>query len=124
MTNVIFLNTFFPFSKAQDKDYETKIFIEVARKAVSMAESQAEFGMETQEAISESGQTNLAPIAVWHFQKAIEHFHEAINNLEQAKMFSASAKYKKYIELKEKKCIEKLEVILRNKGISENLINN
>lgn len=124
MTNAIFLNTFFPFSKAQDKDYETKIFIEVARKAVSMAESQADYGVETQKAISESGQTNLAPIAVWHFQKAIEHLHEAINNLEQAKMFSASAKYKKYIELKEKKCIEKLEVISINKGIAENLIKN
>ena len=126
MTSEIFINTFFPFANTTETDLQAKIFIEVAREAIQNAETEMKFGNETESAIIETGQedSTLVSIAIWHYQKGIDRYQEAIRYLEQAKMFNISAKYVKYIELKLKKCVEKIRVIFTKKIQTEILLTN
>ena len=126
MISAIFLNTFFPTSKTTETDLQAKIFIEVAREAIENAETEMKFGNETENAIIETGQedSTLVSIAIWHYQKGIERYQEAIRYLEQAKRFNISAKYLKYIELKIKKCLEKIRFIFTKKIQTEILLTN
>jgi hypothetical protein len=115
MYNEIFLQTFFPFSKTQDTDYEAKIFIEAGRNAMKTAETEVEFGDEAGEALVQENSSTLNMIAHWHYQNSLQQFEKAIVNFEQARRLAISKNYQKYVELKLKKCLEKTTFIQTNK---------
>lgn len=117
MNNEIFLQTFFPFSKTQDTDTEAKIFIEVGRAAMRTAESELGFGDEIVVVMNakKSIRGKLQNIALWHYQNGLQHLQKAIVNFEQAQRLAISKNYRKYVELKLKKCFEKTSFIQTTK---------
>jgi hypothetical protein len=113
MTNAmpIFINSLFPYLAGSSLDSQAKKHIEEARKSIALAEKECKYGdiafMQTDKD-SENPNKNLAAIAVWHYSQTIKNHSEAIAVLEQANKMSMPAKYKKYVDLKMKKCMEEM----------------
>jgi uncharacterized protein YxeA len=113
MTNAmpIFINSLFPFLAGGNLDIQAKNFIEDARKSIALAEKEmkyADIAYVQTDKDSEKPNKNLAQIAVWHYQLVIQYYSEAVTKLEQARKLNLPLKYKKYVELKSKKCLEEM----------------
>ena len=109
MNDAIFINTLFPFTASFNTNKEAKILIDQARKAFELGKIEAKYGAEADEASFESeAEPNkyLASISAWHYGQALAKYREAINKFEEAKRFSLSLKYKHYIDLKIRQCLE------------------
>lgn len=113
MTNAmpIFINSLFPFLAETGLDSRAKQFIEDARKSIAVAEKEmnyADIAFAQTGADSESPNLKLAEIARWHCEQSIRYYSEAVTALEQAGKQNLPAKYKKYVDLKTKKCLEEM----------------
>lgn len=109
MTN--FINSLFPFLAENGIDDKSKNFIEDVRKSVALAEKElnyADIAFAQTEKDSENPNLKLAEIAKWHYAQSIKYYSEAVAALEQASKLSLPAKYKKYVDLKTKKCLEEM----------------
>ncbi len=113
MTNVmpIFINSLLPFLTGATLDNQAKTCIEEARELVALAEKEINFGdiafVQTNHN-SEQPNKNLAAIAVWHYAESMKNYSSAVSKLERAGKSNLPAKYKKYVELKTKKCLEEM----------------
>ena len=113
MTNEAFINTLFPFSASFNTNKEAKALIDQARFVFELGKSEAKFGAEAAEASSQNGSEPdkyLASISVWHYGQALAKFREAISKFEEAKRFSLSLKYKSYVDLKIRQCLENVMI--------------
>jgi len=113
MTNAmpVFINSLFPFFAAKNLDSQAKNFIEEARKSIALAEKEQNYAEIAQaHTAQDSGSPNLklAEIARWHFAQSIKNFSEAVAHLERAGKSDLPLKYRKYINLKTKKCLEEM----------------
>jgi len=113
MTNAmpIFINSLFPYLAKVNLDGGAKKFIEDARKSIAIAEKEmnyADIAFAHTGTDSESPNLKLAEIARWHCEQSIKHYGEAISALEKAAKQTLPAKYKKYVDLKSKKCLEEM----------------
>ncbi|HVE57231.1 MAG TPA: hypothetical protein VNB22_10415 [Pyrinomonadaceae bacterium] len=113
MTNAmpIFINSLFPFLAENSLDSRAKQLIETARKSIALAEKEmkyADIAFAQTNKDSDNPNLKLAEIAVWHYAQSIKNYSEAVNELEQAKRSSLPAKYKKYVDLKAKRCLEEM----------------
>jgi len=113
MTNAmpIFINSLFPFLAEQSLDREAKQFIENARKSIALAEKElkyADIAFAHTDKDSETPNLKLAEISVWHYAQTIKNYSEAVAELEQAGRLRLPPKYKKYVDLKTKKCLEEM----------------
>jgi hypothetical protein len=113
MTNAmpIFINSLFPFLAEEGLDNQAKQSIEEARKSIALAEKElnyADIAFAQTEADSEEPNLKLAEIAKWHYAQTIKYYSEAVAALEPAGRRELPAKYKKYIDLKTKKCLEEM----------------
>lgn len=113
MTNAmpIFINSLFPFFAENSLDSQAKQFIEAARKSIALAEKElnyADIAFAQTDKDSDNPNLKLAEIAKWHFAQTIKFYSEAIANLERTSKLELPAKYKKYVDLKTKKCLEEM----------------
>jgi len=99
-------------------DREAKIFIEVGQSAMVSAETEISFGEISKDEYSKAGKGNksLAQIALWHYEKGLARFQEAIANFEHAKTFPIPPKYREYIESNLKKCAEQTKSTFNRKS--------
>lgn len=107
----IFINSLFPFLAEKSLDIQAKQFIETARKSIALAEKElkyADISFAQADKDSETPNLKLAEISVWHYAQTIKYYSEAVANLEQANKLEMPAKYKKYVDLKTKKCLEEM----------------
>ena len=113
MTNAmpIFINSLFPFLAEKSLDSQAKEFIESARKSIALAEKElkyADISFAQADKDSETPNLKLAEISVWHYAQTMKYYSEAVANLEQASKLEMPVKYKKYVDLKTKKCLEEM----------------
>ena len=113
MTNAmpIFINSLFPFLAENNLDSRSKQFIESARKSIALAEKElkyADIAFAQTDKDSENPNLKLAEIAVWHYTQTIKNYGEAITELERAEKSNLPAKYKKYVDLKARKCLQEM----------------
>jgi len=113
MTNAmpIFINSLFPFLAEKGLDAAAKQFIENARKSIALAEKElkyADIAFAQTDAEAENPNLKLGEIAVWHYAQSIRYYSEAIGELEQVGKMALPTKYKKYVDLKTKKCLEEM----------------
>jgi hypothetical protein len=109
MTSELFIDTLFPFTASINTNQEAKILVDQARFAFDLGKIEIKYGAEADQASLENGaepDPYLASISVWHYGQALAKFREAINKFEEAKRFSLSPKYKNYIDLKIRQCLE------------------
>jgi hypothetical protein len=109
MTQALFINTLFPFSASFNTNKEAKALIEQARFAFELGKIETKFAAEADEASSaneDEPDKYLVNISTWHYGQALAKFREAINKFEEAKRFSLSPKYKIYVDLKIRQCLE------------------
>ena len=107
----IFINSLFPYLAKVNLDGGAKKFIEDARKSIAIAEKEmnyADIAFAHAGTDSESPNLKLAEIARWHCEQSIKHYGEAVTAFDQAAKLTLPAKYKKYIDLKSKKCLEEM----------------
>jgi hypothetical protein len=113
MTNAmpIFINSLFPLLAGDEMDNQAKQFIEDARKSIALAEKElnyADIAFAQTAQDSESPNLKLAEIAKWHYVNSLKNYGAAIAALEKAGKPGLPAKYKKYVDLKTKKCLEEM----------------
>lgn len=114
MTNAmpIFINSLFPvLDGAEAMDTENKKLIEEARKSIALAEKElhyADVAFTQTGKDSDNPNLKLAEIARWHYAQTIKYYGEAVESLEKTAEKGLPAKYKKYVELKTKKCLEEM----------------
>jgi len=109
MTN--FTNSLFPFLAENSLDKQIKYLIEEARKSIALAEKEsnyAEISYTQADTDKELPNLKLAEISKWHYAQTIKYYSEAAVSLESADKLKLPAKYKKYVELKVKKCLEEM----------------
>jgi hypothetical protein len=104
MTNAIIMSSLFPIAVLQRTDGQVKDLIEKARKNIEIAKQESVFCNAASISNADKNNIQLVSIAGWHLEKSLRHFRAAISNLEQAKKFKLSAKYKKYVETKIIEC--------------------
>lgn len=107
----IFINSLFPFLAENNLDSRAKELIEAARKSIALAEKElkyADIAFAQADQDSDNPNLKLAEIAVWHYAQTIKNYSEAIGELEQVEKLSLPAKYKKYVELKARKCLQEM----------------
>lgn len=124
MTNAIIMSSLFPVAIVYKTDTQAKFLIDKAKSSIRTAEQEAVFGNAASISKSNPINSELVSIAVWHFEKALRSFREAISNLEQAKKFRLSARYKKYVEAKIQECYKHAESSLARKQQTERLLEN
>lgn len=113
MTNAmpIFINSLFPFLAEETLDSQAKQLIEDARKSIALAEKElnyADIAFAQTGPDEEIPNLKLGEIAKWHFAQTIRFYSEALEALARAGKLRMPAKYKKYIDLKSKKCLEEM----------------
>jgi hypothetical protein len=104
----IFTNSLFPFIAEGSLDGQTKQLIEEARKSIALAEKElnyAEIAFGQAEKEPENPNLKLAEIAKWHYAQTMKYYGEAVTVLELTAKKNLPEKYKKYVELKTKKCL-------------------
>jgi len=107
----IFINSLFPFLAENNLDSRAKEFIEAARKSIALAEKElkyADIAFAQTDKDSDNPNLKLAEIAVWHYAQSIKNYSEAVGELEQAEKSNLPAKYKKYVDLKARKCLQEM----------------
>ena len=123
MNNAIFMNTIFPFAMMQSTDKQAKSLIETARKAADSADSETTFGTAAKNSFADLRVESLVEIAIWHFERSLKNYRIAIANLEKAKQFNLSPKYKKYIDAKTVECFQKANEISVQRQNTQILLN-
>lgn len=107
----IFINSLFPFLAENSLDSQAKKFIETARKSIALAEKEmkyADISFAQTDCDSDNPNLKLGEISIWHYAQSIKNYSEAIADLEQARKSNLPAKYKKYVDLKTKKCLQEM----------------
>ena len=107
----IFINSLFPFLAENSLDSQAKQLIEDARKSIALAEKElnyADIAFAQTDSGSDNPNLKLAEIAKWHYAQTIKYYGEGVSNLERASKLELPVKYKKYVDLKMKKCLEEM----------------
>lgn len=107
----IFINSLFPYLAKANLDSSSKKLIEDARKSIAIAEKEmnyADIAFAHTGTDSENPNLKLAEIARWHCEQSIKHYSEAVAAFDQAAKQTLPAKYKKYVDLKSKKCLQEM----------------
>ncbi|MBS1792475.1 MAG: hypothetical protein JSS81_01405 [Acidobacteria bacterium] len=107
----IFINSLFPFFAGNGLDAEARQLIEDARRAIALAEKEsgyADIAFAQTDPESETPNLKLAEIARWHYAQSLKNYGDAVNLLGQAAKTGLPPKYRKYVELKTKKCLEEM----------------
>ena len=103
------MNSLFPFLAEDSLDNQIKQLIEAARKSIALAEKElnyAEVAFARTDKDSGNPNLKLAEISKWHYAQTIKYYSEAVARLEETGKLELPEKYKKYVGLKTKKCLE------------------
>jgi hypothetical protein len=124
MTNAIIMSNLFPVAFLQQTDKEAKRLVLRAKNSIEFAEQELNFGNAASSSNIDGKNEQLSVIAVWHYEKSLRNFRDAIANLEQAKTYCLSAKHRKYVETKIDECYRNSKFLFADKQESEVLLNN
>jgi hypothetical protein len=107
-TMPMIINSLFPFLP-KSVQLEAKTSIEKGREKFAVAEQETQFG----DIASTAGKANaqMAEIAVWHYERGIKTYLEALGEFEKASRFDLPTKYKNYVEKKMSDCMEKVNLV-------------
>ena len=120
-----FINSNFSFTFRTRVDKEVKFLIEDARQAIAEAKEESKFGNIAKNlALTESKsdkvkRRNLNFIALWHYERGIEKYLEAIKYLKIAAIYYLPEKYKKYVALQITEAEKQLNVAMEQKNNSK-----
>ncbi|MBS1792536.1 MAG: hypothetical protein JSS81_01710 [Acidobacteria bacterium] len=106
----VFTNSMFPVSNGRTLNGHAGQFIEEGRKAGALAEKERDYG---DIALAESrrraeSDSALAEIARWHYTQAVRLYGEALGAFELAGRIELPEKYRKYVELRIKRCRDEM----------------
>ena len=120
-----FINSNFSFTFRTRVDKEVKFLIEDARQAIAEAKEESKYGNIAKSlALTESKsdkvkRRNLKIIALWHYERGIEKYHEAIKYLKIAAIYDLPEKYKTYVALQINEAEKQLNSAMEQKNNSK-----
>ena len=123
----LFVNSNFSFGLGAQVDKEVKFLIEDGRKAIAEAKEENKYGdiandlTQTEGEPDASERHDLTVIAVWHYERGIEKYREAVKYLKIAAAHDLPEKYEKYITLQIKEAEKQLNIILEQKNSIKDL---
>lgn len=113
MANSILINTLSLFGKQTRTERAAKALIRQARDAFTQAETEINSGIGAAQAMmqsAKSGKKQIASIPARHFEQSLWRYREAIVKFEQARKFSLSPMYKKYVDSKLGACFKNARI--------------
>jgi hypothetical protein len=116
-----FINSNFSVTFRTRVDKEVKFLIEDARLAIAKAKEESKYGNIAKDLALTNGTSNkvrgrnLKVIALWHYQRGIEKYREAIKYLKIAAIYDLPEKYKKYVALQINEAERLLKIALEQK---------
>ena len=120
-----FINSNFSFTFRTRVDKEVKFLIEDARQAIAEAKEESKFGNIAKSlALTESKsdkvkRRNLKIISLWHYERGIEKYLEAIKYLKIAAIYDLPEKYRKYVALQITEAEKQLNSAMEQKNNSK-----
>ena len=120
-----FINSNFSFTFRTRVDKEVKFLIEDARQAIAEAKEESKFGNIAKNlALTESKsdkvkRRNLKIISLWHYERVIEKYLEAIKYLKIAAIYDLPEKYRKYVALQITEAEKQLNSAMEQKNNSK-----
>ena len=120
-----FINSNFSFTFRTRVDKEVKFLIEDARQAIAEAKEESKFGNIAKSlALTESKsdkvkRRNLKIISLWHYERGIDKYLEAIKYLKIAAIYDLPEKYRKYVALQITEAEKQLNSAMEQKNNSK-----
>ncbi len=117
----VLINSVFPFL-TKNYSSEARTLIETARQVFAAAETETNFGDLANGMIRqqpEKAQGNLSEIAVWHYERGIKKYREALAQFEKAEAHALPNKYVRYIESKKSECLRRANAVFAKKRQAE-----
>ena len=120
-----FINSNFSFTFRTRVDKEVKFLIEDARQAIAEAKEESKFGNIAKNlALTESKsdkvkRRDLNVIALWHYERGIDKYHQATKYLKIAAIYDLPEKYRKYVALQITEAEKQLNSAMEQKNNSK-----